>query len=195
MDNMKRVLGTGIFNLDTIVIREYPQGPENRTFIEKTVAEEVGGTCGNVMCMLSHFGWEAYPLAVLDTTEEGYRMAESMKDYGCNMRFVSNVEGGGTTLLKVTHKMEPDGSPTVSVRSGSPGSRYPRRHFLRMRDEAPAFLASLDFVPDVFFFDDSAAGHRLLAKTLREKGSLVYFEPSSMKEKKDFDSVEVSDVV
>ena len=195
-ENMKKILGSGIFNLDTIVVREYPQGPENRKFIEKTVAEEVGGTCGNVMCMLSHFGWDAYPQVVLDTTEEGYRMAESMKDYGCNMRFVSNVEGGGTTLLKVTHKLEPDGSPKVSVRSGSPGgSRYPRRHFLRKRDEAPAFLAELDFVPDVFFFDDPAAGHRLMAKALREKGSLVYFEPSSMKEKKDFVSVEVSDVV
>jgi hypothetical protein len=61
MDNMKKVLGAGIFNLDTIVVREYPQGPENGEFIENTVAEEVGGTCGNVMCMLSHLGWDAYP--------------------------------------------------------------------------------------------------------------------------------------
>lgn len=194
---MKRILGTGIFNLDTIVVREYPEGPQNaRRFVEKTVAEEVGGTCGNVMCMLSYLGWEAYPLAVLDTTEYGYRMAESMKDYGCNMRFVSNTEEGGTTLLTVTHKRNPDGTPKVSVRTGSPGgSRFPRRHFLRMRDEAPAFIDSLDFVPEVFFFDDPAAGHRLMAKALHEKGALVYFEPSAIKEKKDFDSINVSDVV
>lgn len=194
---MKRILGTGIFNLDTIVVREYPNGPQDQMrFVENTVAEEVGGTCGNVMCMLSYLGWEVYPLAVLDTTEEGYRMTESMKRYGCNMRFVSNVEGGGTTLLRVTHKLEPDGSPKVSVRSGSPGgSRYPRRHFLRMRDEAPAFLEYLDFVPDVFFFDDPAAGHRVMAKALRSKGSLIYFEPSAIKEKKDFDAINQCDVI
>ena len=194
---MKRILGTGIFNLDTIVVREYPNGPQDqRKFVENTVAEEVGGTCGNVMCMLSYLCWEAYPLAVLDTTEEGFRMTESMKRYGCNMRFVSNVEGGGTTLLRVTHKLNPDGTPKVSVRAGSPGgSRFPRRHFLRMRDEAPAFLESLDFVPDVFFFDDPAAGHRVMAKALHSKGSLIYFEPSAIKEKKDFDTIDVCDII
>lgn len=142
---MNRILGTGIFNLDTIVVREYPEGPQNaRRFVEKTVADEVGGT----------------------------------------------------TLLKVTHKQNPDGTPKVSVRAGSPGgSRFPRRHFLRMRDEAQVFIDSLDFVPEVFFFDDPAAGHRLMAKALHEKGALVYFEPSAIKEKKDFDAINVSDVI
>jgi len=41
----RRILGTGVFNLDTIVVREYPDGPQRqRVFNEKNVLEEVGGT-------------------------------------------------------------------------------------------------------------------------------------------------------
>ena len=194
---MKTILGSGIFNLDRVFVREYPLGPQHsRTYDEKFVVEEAGGTCGNVMCMLAHFGWQTFPQVVLDNSEEGHKIAESLKNYGCNCEFVSNVEGGGTTFLNVIHKLNADGSPKVSVRAGSPGgSRYPKRHFLRQRDEAPAFLQALDFVPEVFFFDDSAAGNRLLASELGSKGSLVYFEPSAIKEKKDFESVRLSDVI
>ena len=85
----KTIIGTGIFNLDTIVVREYPEWPAMRPFVEKEVLQEVGGT----------------------------------------------------TLLRCTHKKDAEGNHLMSVRAGSPGgSRFPKRHFLRVRDEAPAFL-------------------------------------------------------
>ena len=40
----KTIIGTGIFNLDTIVVREYPSWPARRPFVEKEVLQEVGGT-------------------------------------------------------------------------------------------------------------------------------------------------------
>lgn len=67
---MKKILGVGIFNWDSIYVREYPLGPQhNRIFEEKLVIEEVGGTCGNVMCMLSHMRWDAFPLVNLVSGE------------------------------------------------------------------------------------------------------------------------------
>ena len=193
---MKTIIGTGIFNLDSIIIREYPLGPHDRKFTEKLVIEEAGGTCANVMCMLAHLGWESFPVAILDTSEEGYKVTESLKNYGCNCKFVQNTEAGGTTILKLTHKLNPDGSPKISIRAGSPGgSIFPKRHFLRKRDEAPAFIEALDFVPDVFFFDDPAAGHRLIAQALSSKGSLIYFEPASIKEKKDYECIALSHII
>ena len=84
----------------------------------------------------------------------------------------------------------------MSVRAGSPGgSRFPKRHFLRARDEAPAFLDSLEEAPAVFFFDDPSAGNRLIAKGLRERGSLIYFEPSRLVSNADFEAVAVSDII
>ncbi len=84
----------------------------------------------------------------------------------------------------------------MSVRAGSPGgSRFPKRHFLRARNEAPAFLDSLEDAPAVFFFDDPAAGNRLIAKELSARGSLVYFEPSKVVTNADLEAVAISDII
>ncbi len=60
-----------------------------------------------------------------------------------------------------------------------PGSRFPKRRFLRARDEAPAFMENLDFTPDIYFFDAAEVGLRYLAAELRKRGVLIYFEPES----------------
>ena len=193
----RTVLGTGIFNLDTIVVRDYPAGPaQQRTYTEKRVLEEIGGTCGNVVTMLSHLGEQVFPVARFDDGPEGLKLTEDLRSYGCDCRFVSNTTDGGTTTLLCTHKLDRDGNHVLSFRTGSPGgSHFPRRKFIRCRDEAPAFLESLDFTPDVFFFDDPAAGHRVLARGLRGKGTLVYFEPSHMESRTDLECVASSDIV
>lgn len=193
-----RCVGSGIYNLDTVVIRDYPEGPAGKRFTERVVAEEIGGTCGNVMCLLSSFGFESYPQACLDDSPQGRKIAADLERYDCDMRFVTNTPDGGTTLLRVTHKRNPDGSPKISVRAGSPGgSRFPKRKFLRARDQAPAFVDALtsEFIPDFYFFDSPAAGHRYIARELRSMGTMVYFEPSSVSTKADMECVALSDIV
>lgn len=198
---MKTILGAGIFNLDKIFVREYPLGyQKNRKFVDKLTKEEAGGTCGNICIMLAHYGWETYPVAKLDASADGYKMTESLKDFGCDCRYVTNTEDGGTTFLTIRHGLDKDGNKQTRVMHGSTDkdgnpSRFPRRKHLKVRGEAPAFVEALDFVPDVFFFDDPAAAHRLIAKELKAKGSLVYFEPNTIKQNTDFTSVEHSDVI
>ena len=111
---VSRCVGSGNYMLDTIVVREYPDGPAAKKFTEKDVLKEVGGTCGNVMCILAHLGLEAYPQASLDNSPEGLKMTADLKRYGCDTRFVTNTSDGGTTLLRVTHKLNPDGTPNTA---------------------------------------------------------------------------------
>ncbi len=193
----KTVIGTGIFNLDIIVKRDYPEWPQLRPFTDNVVMEEVGGTCGNVMSMLSWMGWDARPIACLDDSEEGLKITEDLKRYGCDCRYVTNTPEGGTTMLRCTHKRTADGKHTMSVRAGSPGgSRFPKRHFLRARDEAPVFMDQLIEVPSVFFFDDPAAGHRYLAREMKRKGcQIVYFEPSKVATNAELEAVGLSDII
>ena len=192
----KYIIGTGIFNLDTIVVREYPEWPAMRPFVEKEVLQEVGGTCGNVMCMLAAMGWKVRPVACLDDSAEGLKITDDLKRFGCDCTYVSNTPAGGTTLLRCMHKKDAKGRHVMSVRAGSPGgSRFPKRHFLRARDEAPAFLSALKDTPAVFFFDDPAAGNRALAKGLKERGALIYFEPSKVASNADLEAVGLSDII
>ena len=181
-----RVVGSGDYNLDTIV-----SGGE-------VVLEEVGGTCGNVMCILAAMGLEAYPQACLDDSPQGFQIKADLERYGCDTRFVSNTPDGGTTLLRVTHRRNPDGTPRTSAWPGSPGGgRFPRRKFLRKRDQAPAFVRQLtsEFIPDFYFFSDPAAGHRAVARELSSMGTTVYFEPHRVTAKADLECVALSDIV
>ena len=196
----KTCLLGGNFALDTIVTRDYPNGfvvGKSNKFTETIAAETVGNTCGNVACMLAYLGVQTFPIAHLDLSEQGLKIKADLQRYGADVRFVENSASGGTTLLRCTHKRDKTtGEHIVSFRATSPGSRFPKRRFIRARDEAPAFIVALDFVPDVFFFDAAEAGLRFIADELHRRGTLVYFEPESDADKKKFvKAVEVSDIV
>lgn len=195
----KRILGTGNFALDIIYQREYPEGfdttKKRNPFVDKKLIEEVGNTCGNVMCMLPYLGVETYPIGHFDETEQGLKITADLKRYGANIRFVKNSKEGGTTLMTCIHKLDANGQHTMSHRATAPNSRFPKRKQLR-KDEVQGFVDALDFKPDAYFFDVSDAGPRELAKALKEQGVLVYYEPEGNKEMNKFlKCVEVSDVV
>ena len=195
----KRILGTGNFTLDIIYQREYPEGfdtaKKRNPFVDKKLIEEVGNTCGNVMCMLPYLGVETYSIGHFDESEQGLKITADLKRYGANIRFVKNSKEGGTTLMTCIHKLDANGQHTMSHRATAPNSRFPKRKQLR-KDEVQGFVDALDFKPDAYFFDVSDAGPRELAKALKGQGVLVYYEPEGNKEMNKFiKCVEVSDVI
>jgi hypothetical protein len=145
---MKTCLLSGNFALDTIVMRDYPNGfvvGKSNKFTETIVTETVGNTCGNVACILANLGVQTFPIANLDLSEQGLKIKTDLQRYGADVRFVENSASGGTTLLRCTHKRDKTtGEHTVSFRAASPGSRFPKHRFIRVRDEAPAFVENLD---------------------------------------------------
>ncbi len=195
----KRILGTGNFSLDAIYQREYPEGfdvtKKRNPFVDRLVSEEVGNTCGNVMCMLPYLGVETYPIGHFDESEQGLKITADLKCYGANTRFVKNSKDGGTTLMTCVHKLDSNGQHIMSHRATSPNSMFPKRKQLR-KDEVAGFVEQLDFRPDAYFFDVSDAGPRELAAALKAQGVLVYYEPEGNKEMGKFlRCVAVSDIV
>ena len=132
----KTVIGSGVYVLDTIVVREYPAWPQPRPFVDRTVIEEIGGTCGNVMCMLSWLGWKAMPQIMLDDSPEGLKMTGDLKRYGCDCQYVTNPPEGGTTLLRCTHQKDADGNHTR------------RRPFWKSWTRPPGYTSSTIPPPD-----------------------------------------------
>lgn len=198
-----KVIGSGIIVNDVIIQREYPNGylPHHRNdYIERVVLDDVGGTCGNVLTFLAHLGNDVYPQAQFDETMEAHRLSSMLQSYGCNLRFVEHSTSGGMTILTCTHKLNSEGEHKITFRSTGASSMFPKYKFLRAKDEAPAFLSSLDFIPDVYFFDDAASGNRAIAKALREQETLIYYEAADYKGndtlfRKNLKAMDVSDVV
>jgi sugar/nucleoside kinase (ribokinase family) len=127
--------------------------------------------------MLAHYGEEVYPQAQFDCSPQGQQIKADLERYGCDTRFVENIPTGGTAILECSHRLDKNtGEHKIAFRSYGPESRFIRRKQLRVKDEVPAFLEALAFVPDLYFFDSPEAGPRALAAALAAKGSLVYFE-------------------
>lgn len=195
------IIGSGQYNYDIIKLREYPNGftvGKRNEWTERIIREEVGGTCGNVMCMLAHFGWEAMPQVKLIDSEEGKRLADSLKDYGCDTRHITFTPNGGFSGLTCTHRRSrTNGEHELGLRGFGPnGSQFRKITELRAKDEVPEFLDGITNLPSVYFFDHNEAGPRMIAKEFRNQGVLVYYEAENNRDWKKFiKSVEVADIV
>lgn len=162
------ILGAGLISLD-VLIRDGERLP---------VSYYVGGTCGNVMMILSYMGWDVYPIARLDGTKDTTRLLADMKKHGVHTEFVTTKDGK-TPVIVQRNFINKDGVPTHKFES-----RNGKGHFyLDFRPltvkQADAVLGQLNFVPKVFFFDRVAPAILKLATAFKEKGSVIFFEPSS----------------
>ena len=185
----KTCMGTGNYSFDIITQQEYPNGfvvGKRNKSEEKILTMEIGNTCGNVMTMLPYLGVKTFPVAKFDMSPQGYQMKRDMKGYGADVRFVSNTMGGATTILRCVHKLDNEGKPTMGHKGSTagkpwngPSARPARKYISNKGGEVDTMVESMDFTPDVFFFDIAMAGHRVLAECLREKGTLIYFECDS----------------
>ena len=180
-------LGAGTFPLDNL---QKKNGKD-----VKTIYQHVGGTAGNVMTILAWMGWHTLPAARLDDSEVGFLLKADMEAYGCDTRLVSNTPDGGTTILNILHKTDRGGKPKTVYMAHSPrGGRFVNHRFWTLK-QAQELFASLEEMPDVFFFDRCAPGNILLAQLFHERRVLVYYEPNEPVDRNFLRAVAASDIV
>ena len=180
-------VGAGLVSLD-ILIRDGARFP---------IGYYVGGTCGNVMMILAHMGWDTYPIARLDGSKDTTRILEDMEKYGVHTAFILKDDEGKTPVIVQRNFMTKDGFMIHKFESRNSNGRF----FLDFKPltikQADTILEYIDFTPKVFYFDKVAPATLKLANAFKEKGAVVFFEPSSKGGNvKAFEQcVEVADIV
>lgn len=156
----------------------------------------VGGTCGNVMMILAHMGWESYPIARLDETKDAQRIKEDMLNHNVHIDFVSTGDGK-TPVIVQRNFINKDGVPTHKFESRNNIGRFYLDFKSLTLKQANEVIDKIDFVPKVFFYDRVSPAIQKLAETFKEKGSVIFFEPSSRGgDVKRFNQcVEVADII
>lgn len=162
------IVGAGLISLD-VLIWDGQRVP---------ISYYVGGTCGNVMMILSHMGWNAYPIARLDNTKDGMRVVDDMKRHHVNTDFIS-TQDGKTPVIVQRNFINKDGIPTHKFESRNNIGRFYLDFKSLTLKQANEVIGRIDFVPKVFFFDRVSPAILKLATTFKEKGSMIFFEPSS----------------
>lgn len=185
-NRMIKCVGAGLVSLDILM----------RGYSDKQVSYKLGGTCGNVMAILSYMGWHTYPIARLDSTDYGKLLLDDMKSCNVHDDFVSTVDGT-TPVIVQRNIVDKYGNPCHKFELLN---NHSGRFFLTYKSitkkQATEIIDKLDFVPEVFFIDRVSPAILQLAEYFKSQGTLVFFEPSMKPSSKGFaECLQISDVV
>lgn len=168
--NPSLIIGTGLIALDVVI-----HGNEYQ--ISQRWA---GGTCGNVLIVLSYLGWSAYPVSRLNGETASRRVLRDLKRWNVNLDFAKSAPRVNTPII--IHKILSDETGQAvhrfSLKCPNCGAWLPS--YRPITSSSAQRVAKNVEDPRVFFFDRVSRGSIMLAKTSAEKGALVVFEPSGV---------------
>lgn len=170
------VVGAGLVALDVVV----------NLSTDDDVRYLAGGTCGNVLTILSYLGWKARLVGRLENNLSAKRLVNDLAKWGVDTSFISRTDDGSTSIIIQKIKEADDGTRThsFSLRCPCCGAYLPGYKSILGKDAED--IANRLARPQVFFFDRVSRGTLILAHSCAERGALVVFEPSGVGEPRLF---------
>ena len=170
-------MGTGLIALDVVVNSESNSEPQLWA----------GGSCGNVLTILSYLGWESYPVARLGRDAAAKTVTADLRAQNLRMNYVHQSRGVQTPIILERILTFPNGGRTHRFYWKCPkcGSWLPGYRPMLLRD-ANGLADALAKVR-CFFFDRLSPAALHLAKTASDSGAMVVFEPPSVKDDPQFE--------
>lgn len=179
-------VGTGLVAVDVVISSN--AGQATRFY--------AGGSCGNVITILSYLGWNSYPIARLSNNAASSVLMEDLQKWHVKEDLLTFTDDGSTPII--IHRILKD-------RSGAPKHRFEFRNpedgtylpsYKPCLSKTVPSIVETGIVPSVFYFDRINRASINLAKEYKAKGALIFFEPSSMKDVKGFEEcLALADVV
>lgn len=165
--NSQRIVGAGLFALDVIVRADGEVSPP-----------ALGGSAGNVLCILGALGWKATPVGTLGDDLAAQVVQRDFAKVEADLRFM-RCSAECCTPVVYQHQLSPQDDSTHRFSFACPTCGVRRRP--RWDDEGP--LAGEHWVlppASVFFLDRPTPLSVTLAERYMESGAVVVFEPSAI---------------
>jgi len=161
-------VGTGLIALDMIIEES------NNMNIEFLA----GGSCGNVLTILSYLGWESYPIAYLGEDAAAEKILSDLELWKVNTNFLYKCKKGNTPIIIEKFGINKKGKSWHRFEWNCPfcGVRFPKyksiplKEIREISEETPK--------SEVFYFDKVRKSSLEIAKKYKKDGALVVFEPS-----------------
>lgn len=156
-----------------------------------------GGTCGNVLSILTWLGWTGVPVARIGLDEPGDHVIDALRDIGVDVACIRRDPSTPTPIVIQRTKVDARGVRVHRFSMSCPecGQWLPQFRPI-VRTDADLGRTHLGRAPSVFFFDRVAPGILELARWARAGGALVMFEPSSHADDRPFqEAIEVSHIL
>lgn len=179
-------IGTGLIALDVVI---NGSDVEHSRFF-------AGGSCGNVLAILSYLGWDSYPIARLSDNTASDILVEDFKRWGVRNDLLTFTNDGSTPIIIHRILRNKQGVPKHRFEFKNPedGSYLPS-YKPCLAKSVPEIVAKSP-KPRAFFFDRINRASISLAEQYKSQGSIIIFEPSSIKDEKLFsECLQISDIV
>ncbi|WPE24259.1 PfkB family carbohydrate kinase [Shinella zoogloeoides] len=180
------IFGTGLIALDLVI------GIDSHA----PVHSWTGGTCGNILAIMSYLGWDAYPIARMNGDPASERVRVDLARWGVHLDFTDCAPTGHTPIIIQQIKRARDGSPTHRFLWTCPhcGERLPSYRPVT-QNSIEGILPAISN-SSVFFLDRVSRAAISLAAEAARSGAVVVFEPSGKSDEKLFEeALQIAHVV
>lgn len=162
-------VGTGLVALDYIINKS----------VERPPLEWAGGSCGNVLTILSFLGWGSIPVARLGNDLARKRIIADVEKFGVDTKYLIGDPTIESPIIFEFIREGKHGAPThrFDIKCPYCGSMLPR--FRPITLEMGRSAAASVVRATAFYFDRVSPAAVLLASHFRKQGALVFFEPTS----------------
>jgi len=178
--------GSGLLALD-VILNGSPSTPPKLT---------AGGSCGNVMTILSYLGWSSYPVARLKNNEASEEIFADLKRWGVKTDFILKEPTGSTSIIihRILKNRKGQSIHRFEFRDPTTGNWFPGyKPFLSK--QVPDLVDKMP-KPNVYYFDRINRAAIDLAVEAKNQGAVVFFEPSSIGDPKLFEEcLDASDII
>jgi sugar/nucleoside kinase (ribokinase family) len=175
-EQQPQVFGTGLIALDLVMSAD-PAAP---------VRSWAGGTCGNVLSILAYLGWDAFPIARLNTDSASQRVKADMKRWGVKLDFASCPPTTHTPIIIQEIRRGRNGAPTHRFTWACPRCGEWLPSFKAVTQDVVEAVSPRLRSANVFFIDRLSRAALTLAAQASDEGSVVIFEPAGNSDSKMF---------
>lgn len=170
-----KMIGTGLAALDLVL--------ENSRLIRKAA----GGTCANVLSILAYLGWRCSLLARLGADNAAEDVLQDLRIWGVETSHSAMKPSASTPIIIERIRKDSRGTPfhTFSFTCPGCGRRLPSYQPLTSVSIREV-LKDLGKTADIAFIDRVSRGALDLAHHVAEAGGVVVFEPSAIRDEKQF---------
>ncbi|MBL0745721.1 PfkB family carbohydrate kinase [Chryseolinea lacunae] len=181
------VYGTGLVSLDIVVSANS----------EEPSYHWAGGTCGNVLTMLSYLGWKSFPIARLNEDAASMRVKTDMKRWGVDLTYAGQPPSTSTPIITQENSIDKKGRPIHKFHwKNCPkcGAWLPNYRAVTLT--ATADIKEKVSSGNIFFFDRISPGAIDLAEHFKSLGAIIFFEPSAKSDLKQLKrALSLADIV
>lgn len=163
-------IGTGLVALD-VILNGKPETPPKF---------HAGGSCGNVMSILSYLGWLSFPVARLAKNAATKEVENDFKIWEVQTSLISKTDEGSTPIIIHRILRDKNGNTSHRFEFKDPDTTAWLPQYKPVLKKEVESIIEKQPNAKVFYFDRINRSSIELAKANKTAGAVIFFEPSSI---------------